>query len=249
MLALVTLACPDLEVALTSRPASLADRTRARRLLSAPLRARFAFRLGGRPRRALLPSIIASPPPGGGAGSSTAALVALARLWGKNAMPARLARACARAEGASDPLMFSHPDRLLFAPRLGRVIERLHPPPRCTILGGFLGPGRPTDPRDLNFADISDLLPRWRQATRHGDLRHVAALARCSAERTLALRGPCGDPTASLAARTGALGWTIAHTGSARGLIFAPGTVPPDARAALRDAGFTDLVQFETGQA
>ena len=47
----------------------------------------------------------------------------------------------------------------------------------------------------------------------------------------------------------GALGLVAAHTGSARGLIFAPGKVPVQARAALAEAGFTGVLQFDGGNA
>ncbi len=59
--------------------------------------------------------------PGGGAGSSTAGLVALARALGFSGTPDDLARLCVAIEAASDPLMFPHAERLLFAPA-----RRLH---------------------------------------------------------------------------------------------------------------------------
>ena len=44
-------------------------------------------------------------------------------------------------------------------------------------------------------------------------------------------------------------GLLIAHTGSARGLIFAPGTLPRHGHAALTEAGFTGLLTFPGGRA
>jgi hypothetical protein len=61
------------------------------------------------------------------------------------------------------------------------------------------------------------------------------------------MRGPAGDPTPGLARDLGALGWLRAHTGAARGLIFAPGTVPRGAHDALRAAGLRALVRFRGG--
>jgi uncharacterized protein involved in propanediol utilization len=63
---------------------------------------------------------------GGGAGASTAALVAYARLAGSTHDSLALARACVAAEGASDPLMFAKPDQLLWASRLGEIVDRCH---------------------------------------------------------------------------------------------------------------------------
>lgn len=182
--------------------------------------------------------------PGLGTGVSTASLVALARLAGWDGPTGVLARACVGAEGASDPLMFAAPERLLWASREGRIVAALPALPRHEVLGGFWGGPVRTRAADQAFPDISDLVARW-QGTR--DLAGFAALASESAARSLALRGPSGDPMAGLAARLGALGWMRAYTGAARGLIFAPGTVPPGAEAALRAAGLRGLIRFRGG--
>ncbi|WP_417809001.1 propanediol utilization protein [Thioclava sp.] len=181
---------------------------------------------------------------GFGTGVSSARLVSLARLAGWQGAPADLARACVAFEGASDPLAFAMPDRLLWASRVGRKLADFPALPRYEILGGFLGGPNWTDPKDVGFADISDLVADWSQAR---DLRDVAALASESAARCQAMRGPAGDPTACLARDLGALGWLRAHTGAARGLIFAPGTVPRCASRTLREAGLQALLQFRGG--
>lgn len=235
-LVLISLPCPVLEVSVGGPDAGLLGPRRVRALCNAL----------GLPVPGALPPIAATMPPGGGAGSSTAALVALARWLGFDGPPEVLARACVAAEGASDPLMLPRAERLLFAPREGRVVEPLPPLPRFEVLGGFLGEGQRTRAEDHDFPDIADLLESWRRGP---DLPALAALASESAARTLAMRGPAGDPTAALARDRGAAGWLIAHTGSARGLIFAPGRVPPGARAVLAAAGFTGLVQFTGGGA
>lgn len=241
---LVTLPCPVLAVEVATetgieagaRDAALLDPARAARLCAAL----------GLTLPARLPPLVASMPPGGGAGASTAALVALARSLGFDGTPETLARACAEAEGASDPLMYPHPERLLFAPREGRVVRALPALPRFELVGGFHGPAQRTRAEDVDFPDIADLLARWERLE---TLAGMAALASLSAARTLAHRGPAGDPTEALAQRLGAAGWTIAHTGSARGLIFAPGTVPPGAEATLRAAGFAQVLRFAGGGA
>jgi uncharacterized protein involved in propanediol utilization len=184
-------------------------------------------------------------PPGGGAGTSTAALVGLARLAGWAGPPEALARACVAAEGASDPLMFERPERLVFASRRGVVLARLPAMARIAVVGGFLGPEAETDPDDDRFPDVADLIAAWPGAC--GTVDRVARIAAASARRTVALRGPAGDPTAALATELGAAGWAIAHTGSARALIFAPGRVPAGAGGQLEAAGFRQVVAFEAG--
>jgi len=183
----------------------------------------------------------AAVPPGQGMGVSTATLVALTKLAGWSGPPAALARACIAAEGASDPLMWPAPGRVLWASRAGQVLDTLPAVPACTVVGGVLGPARPTDPRDTGFADIADLVADWRRARR---LATFAELASESAARCVARRGPADDPTPALARALGALGWVAAHTGGARGLIFAPGTVPHDAPGALRAAGLRGICRF-----
>ncbi|ARJ68995.1 hypothetical protein [Paracoccus contaminans] len=203
--------------------------------LPPPLARGLLRRLGlGFPGRVL---IRARLPVGGGAGCSTAALVALARLAGWRGDPMDLARACVAVEGASDPLMLPGAGRLLWASREGRVLGAMPPLARCEIVGGFFGPPQAT--RDAGaFADISDLIAGWRAA----DLPRQAALASESAARRW------GDDRAAQAARAlGALGWTAAHTGSARGLIFRRGAVPPCWRAALLAAGGRSLLRFRVG--
>ncbi|MBI1172731.1 biphenyl 2,3-dioxygenase [bacterium] len=213
------------------QPGPVVAQARVHRLLRAlavPARGRFRLRL--------------TMPAGGGAGASTAALMALALAAGAVDREAIIAEVLAQ-EGASDPLLFASPERVLWASRRGAVLACLPALPKFEVLGGFLGPGQRTDPFDHDFPDISDLLADWPGA----DLAVMARLASQSARRTLALRGPAGDPTEGLARRLGALGFTIAHTGAARGLIFAPGLVPQAAAADLRAAGFSRITRFRCG--
>lgn len=251
-LVLVTLACPALHATARFAPAArltlsqpdppaLPEPRLIRLLAALGLPATGRFRLGG------------TLMPGAGCGASTAALVAAARAAGhagdlsapRLAAP-RLAAACLAAEGATDPLMLPSPDAALWASREARSLAALPPPPRMTVVGGLFGPPLRTDPRDLSFPDIADLAQDWPGARTPAE---AARLASASAERTTALRGPAGDPTPALARSLGALGHARAHTGSARALLFAPGTVPPDAEAALAAAGYAHVLSFETGGA
>ena len=238
---LVTLPCPVLAaraVVLPSRQLSLHQATRVVTLdrlvrlldlLGLPRQGRFRLRT--------------QMPAGGGAGASTAALTALGMACGQDA--ATVACACLAVEGASDPLQFAAPERVLWASRRGQVLATLPPMARMEVLGGFWGNGLRTDPQDHDFPDISDLVSAWPAAC--ADLRTVADLATQSARRTLDLRGPKGDPTEALARKWGALGFVVAHTGSARGLIFAPGTVPEAAVTDLRSVGFSRITRFRCG--
>lgn len=179
--------------------------------------------------------------PGLGTGMSTAALVALARLAGFSGSPETLALACVAAEGASDPLMFPTPDRLLWASREGRVVARMGPPPPVHVVAGFFGPPVATDAADADYDDIADLVAAWE---RREDAHWRASLAAESAARCLARRGPADDPTPDLARELRALGWAASHSGAARALIFAPDAAPRHGIAALAEAGLAQPQEF-----
>lgn len=245
-IALVTIPCPVLAVEAWHTPGrGLSVHCGGQRLITPERARKFLARLGadlaGHVR------LRAAMPAGGGAGASTATLVALARLAGAAPAPEALAGACVAAEGASDPLMFPCPERLLWASREGRVLATLPPLPRLEVIGGFLGPARRTDAGDTNFPDIADLLAPWDRAARDGRAEALAEIASVSASRTLALRGPAGDPTAALARDLGAAGFAMGHTGSARALLFVPGRIAPHTAGALRAAGMTGIVRFRVG--
>jgi uncharacterized protein involved in propanediol utilization len=244
--ALVTLPAPCLTVTahLTPGPLMLycagGERPLALRQVIALARALHAPRRGRLTLRSAMPA-------GGGAGSSTAALLATALLLAGTApSPDRLAHLCLALEGAIDPLMHPEPGRLLWAPRQARALDRLPPLPPLEIVGGFLGPGQRTDPADDRFADVADLAAAWAPAAARGDVATLAALATESARRNAALRGgPDLAPLLAAAAPFGALGVVAAHTGSARGLIFAPGRGDPAAAAdALRADGLRGVRRF-----
>lgn len=186
-----------------------------------------------------------SMPLGGGAGASTAALVALAKCLAPDTPPDALARACHLAEGASDPLMWPAPDQLLWAPRAGRILATLPALPLVEVIGGFFGSGMLTDANDVDFPDITPLWADWQAAPMTP--ARLAALAQASASATTGLRGPVTDPIAGLAQDNRALGYLRAHTGSARGLIYPVGGIPPHIRDAMTEAGLTGIIQFATG--
>lgn len=238
---LVTLPCPVLVATVERIPGGTGLHQPDGLVLAPARRRQFLRALGLDP--ACHAVLRLNMPPGGGAGASTASLVALARAHG--AAESRIAAACLAVEGASDPLMLPFPGRVLWASRLGRVVQRFPALPRMEVVGGFCGPALRTDPADSDFPDVGDLVQDWLVAS--GDLPRLAALASQSARMTLALRGPADDRTGTMAATLGALGFAIAHTGSARALLFRPGTAPPEAEAVLRAAGWRQVMRFRTG--
>lgn len=189
-------------------------------------------------------TIACHAPPGAGFGVSTATLLGLARLYGPAGMPPEaLARLLVATEGASDPLMLNNPARHLWASREGRSLAALPAPPALDVVGGLMGPPCRTEPADSNFPDITDLAAAWPEAATP---EQFAALATVSARRTTALRGlPPLEPLEDIATRTGAIGLAIAHTGSARALLFRPGTGrPAEAATALRALGLKRITRF-----
>lgn len=182
---------------------------------------------------------------GAGTGMSTAVLLAVAEAVGRRVSPQDL-RA---VEGAVDPLMLEEPGAVLWASRDAEVVQRFGSLPEFSVVGGFYGPEVMTDSTDDGFPDVSDIIDFWGGAVARQDRAALAGLATEAARRTTALRGPEGDPTEALARELGALGIVRAHTGSARGLLFAPEKVPSNVGAALTEAGFRGVLQFRTGGA
>lgn len=238
-LVLVTVACSALGVTAQRLADGPLDLRQERPVLTVARAREFLGRIGA-PQGSF--RLQAEMPPGGGAGASTAALLALAAVSGQGG--ASLAGACLAVEGASDPLMLPVPDAVLWAPREARVAAAIPGLPQVEVIGGFRGAPQVTDPADLEFPDVSDLVARLEQPC---DAAALAQVASESARRCTALRGPGDDPSAALAEDLGALGHVRAHTGSARGLIFAPGTVPERAEAVLAEAGLTEMLRFRTG--
>lgn len=241
-LALITLPCPALKAEVWRSPGAFALEQPEAPVLTPEAAAVFLRLLGLRVEGRFLLRLEA--PPGGGAGASTAARVALAHAAGVFD-PERIAAACLASEGATDPLMFAAPERRLWASRRGEALAALPPLAALEAVGGFFGPPRRTDPQDLDFPDVADLAAAWPQACASAE--GAARLASESAARSLARRGPCGDPTADLAREAGALGWAMAHTGSARALLFRPGEAPPGLESRLAEAGFAAPLRFRCG--
>jgi len=78
-------------------------------------------------------------------------------------------------------------------------------------------------------------------------LAALAHLASESARRHADLKGKDLAPLEAVARETGALGFAMAHTGSAGALLFAPGKgAQADALRRLRAIGHRDCLRFTT---
>jgi hypothetical protein len=184
-------------------------------------------------------------PEGCGLGSSTAARIAFLLSINPDLSPEFLAQSCIADEGASDPIMFSKPEKLLWAPRQGKIIRTLPKLPKITCIGGLYGVPQRTDPNDLNFPIITDLIREWEFPNKTPtDLGEICSE---SSKRTLKLKGHTNDPTRALSKDLGALGYSIAHTGSVRNFIFPYNAVPNKAKKHLQKAGFTHVQEFSLG--
>lgn len=184
-------------------------------------------------------------PEGCGLGSSTAARIALLLAINPDLSPEFLAKSCIADEGASDPIMFNSPEKLLWAPRQGKIIKTLAKLPRITCIGGLYGVPQRTDPKDLNFPIITDLITEWEIPNKTP--ANLAEICSESSERTLRLKGHTNDPTRALTKDLGALGYSIAHTGIVRNLIFPYNSVPNKVKRYLEKAGFTHIQEFSLG--
>lgn len=220
--ALLTLPCPIMGASVAWQPAAggIAVHQPSRVLSRSQIRGAFEW-AQGRPAFGRL-VIRTGMPAGAGAGASTAALLALGRVLG---LPQDAEAAfCLSLEGASDPLMRDDPGDVLWLSREAQVARALPPLPAMEVLGSYHGPPQRTRAEDRHFAPVEDLVEAW--ATGDGSARLLAELATRSAERNAALRGVELGAVRDLAARHGALGFSISHTGPARALLFAPGTAP-----------------------
>jgi uncharacterized protein involved in propanediol utilization len=187
--------------------------------------------------------------PGSGTGTSTATLLAIREMVSRSPQkPEDTGALLARIEGATDPLMFPDPAGLLWASREGRVLGQLPKPPAFDVIGGFFGPPTPTNPKDQDFPDISDLVGDWKAAALVGDHARLGELATESALRTTRhKRRPLPDALMECARATRAVGIAIAHTGSARALLFRPGEGDRQKAADLsRDIGLKHVVCFRS---
>lgn len=173
--------------------------------------------------------------PGFGLGASTADVVAAIRAAaaavGRPLRPQDVAALAVEAEAACDPVMFEQ-DALLFAPRVGRVLEHWGDwYPDYVVFGCNLRPGGcGVDTLSLSPDYPSAQLDRYerlfaeaRMAFRRRDAAAVAALATESARLNQSrVRLERFDNLLNLADGVGALGVQISHSGVIGGLLLDP---------------------------
>jgi uncharacterized protein involved in propanediol utilization len=199
-------------------------------------------------------------PAGIGAGSSTldvvATIRAVAAACGASLPDEMVARIAVAAEGASDPIMFPASPVPVFAFRRAAVPLSLPgalPPLRVL---GFCD-GAPVDSLAMRrrftparLADYAGLIGRLRDAIDHGDTAAVGAVASASARLGQDhLRKENLDAAFAVAARHGAAGVCVAHSGSLTGLLFDPDAPGCQARVTaagreLRAAGLVPQYDF-----
>lgn len=246
--ALVTLPCSALVTKVLFRPAPgplVADASDSTKLAAA---ARLVLSTVAGPGWGGRLEVRRAASPGGGTGQSTAdvlgAIRAVAGAFGRRFPPEEEAGLCLTAEGAVDPLMHEAP--VLFASRAARIIRRLGPLPHLRVVGGFAGPGMPTDPGDDDFPEIARLFARLAAAIRAGDVAALAGAARASADLNQARNpNPAWAGVLETGRRAGALGPVVAHTGSAIGLMLAPGAAVEPVRAEFAALGLAQIIAFE----
>ncbi|WP_392896940.1 GHMP kinase [Streptomyces sp. LN699] len=174
-------------------------------------------------------------PVGLGMGSSSSDVVAVVRAvadsYGTRLPPETITRLAVRAELACDPLMLDGRP-VLFAQREGRVLEVLgRALPPVVVVGCALGAGAPVDTLSLPVRAHDDgdvracerLRVLLRQAVTTGDVALLGEVATASARRGQeVLCHPEFESLTDVAARFGAAGVQIAHSGAVAGVLFDP---------------------------
>lgn len=201
-------------------------------------------------------------PPARGGGESTgdvqAAAEAVAAAIGVTLTPEVAAHICVAAETASDGIMFGD-NAVLFAQRLGMVVEDFHGPiPEAIILGFDSAPDSdgvdtlafpPAEYNDQEQRGFTVLRAALRRAICQQDLELLARVSHQSAaanERFLPNRAY--PHLAELTMRGVCLGSIVSHSGTLAGAIFRPRDHAgvAEARRLLECAGFSSFIQFNT---
>lgn len=202
---------------------------------------RAATALGRDPVRITVRARRTELPVGAGLGSSTADIVAAARAVasaaGATFTPDELA-ALAGAIEPSDPVMY---DGIVLSPRRGPAIHLFGWSPAFTILALIPPTGPRTTTVDLrpqrqHAAEYDQLLADLRRAAADEDGAAFAAAAVRSAQlHQPVLANRYFPQLPALSAQTGAVGWNVAHTGSAAGLLYLDAELAANAHAWVAD--------------
>lgn len=220
--------------AFTTVEVSPTGRTKAARALALAVSA-----LGSEPYAARL-SLADSLPVGAGLGSSTADIVATVRAvagsFDSSLSPDRIGELAGAVE-PSDGTMFPG---IAVVDRRGRLLEALPWWPSFHVVVLVPRATRDTATIDLaahraNAARYRELLDQVVEGAERRDVAAFVDAARVSADLHQDVVPNEFVPLApSLARRTGAVGWNVAHTGSALGLLYDDADVAAGAMAKLR---------------
>lgn len=162
-------------------------------------------------------------PSGVGFGRSTMDILAVLRAIDPDLSPKRESDIVVSVEGACDPLMYDVNHLPLYEPRTGKLHRYIGRMPDHVLIGGYTD--QTADPLAYtNWPDVTDLVDELAP-----DLKTIARIATESAIRgQQVVYNPYLNHMIDAAQELGALGVVRAHTGSALGWIFAPGTIIPD---------------------
>mgnify|MGYP000564920683 CR=1 FL=1 len=160
-----------------------------------------------------------------GLGVSTMSILATVRAVGKSVGYVFSARQesdiCKYVEQASDPLMYNAPGQILWASRKMYICELLGAIPSVVVVGAVDGKGHFTDPKDEDFPYVDDLYVLLKQGVTLGCYRTIGEVATESASLNQQRNPrPHWGSFIEIAKDTGAVGISVAHTGSAISLLF-----------------------------
>ncbi len=233
--------------------------------IKARVAARLALERIGRPELGGTLEVRSEIPPGWGLGSSTADVTASIRAVLASVphavRPPSVAALAVQAERASDSTIFSNV-AVLFAHREGEVVEMLGDQIPELIVVGFNTDPDGVDTLDFpparyapdEIARLAELVELLRRAIREQDVRALSQVATgCARINQAHLPKPRFDRIEDIAARVGALGVQVAHSGTVAGLLFDPRDPELDlrvtqARGQLAGLGFGDAWRFSTTQ-
>jgi uncharacterized protein involved in propanediol utilization len=260
--ALVTFPCAELTSSVEFRPGGPGHvEVRPAWKVKAQAAATMCLDLLGEPRSGVL-EVWTNIAVGRGLGSSTADVVgsirAVAHAFGKPLAPADVGLLAARAEEASDAVMFD--TAVLFGNRDGFVLEDLgRPLPQLEVLSidartdgvaTLAMPPPAYDPHEVGtFRALRGLL---RRAVALGSPRLVARVATASARiNRRRFPMPLFELAERVCARVSGLGVQAAHSGTVVGLLFDPADDELEAKIeaarSLLSAEGTSLWRFRSG--
>ena len=194
---------------------------------------------------------------GSSSGDVVATIRAVAHAFGVTLDNETVAKLAVSAEAATDSIMYSDGNAVLFAQRDGIPIETLGPLPRLRAVGFTDGQGIDTlayPPANYTAVEIGmfqSLLEHTRQAITKGDARALAEVATASATiNQRHLPKPSFSTLVELIGQEGVIGMAVSHSGSAVSFLL-DGDDPRVAHQQrlvaqrLKNMGFQNVIYFD----